>query len=84
MEKEYEIGGKKIVLKSLTVREGSKYLFDLADEGKRNEAIEAIIDKTLEKSGLSDLMNSPEFVLGDLSKLATAVLELNGLSKDAE
>lgn len=77
-ESEYEIAGRKIVLKALTVREGAKFVFDISEDAKRADAVIALIDATLKKSGVEN-----DFPLGSIGELSKAVLNVNGLDKNA-
>lgn len=76
MEKEFDINGRTIVLKSLTVEEGVEDAFGLADESTQAKAIKNLVAKTLKKSGL-DISG---FELRDFIPLSQAVSELNGLN----
>ena len=79
-EKEYEIGGEKIVLKPLTVDEGIDIVLEMSDDEKRQTAVRKLIVETLKKNGKT----LKDFSMKQFTDLAEAVLDVNGLNKDKD
>ena len=76
--KEVEIGGEKITLHPLTVK-NIDILMDMGDDSKRSDATRRLIIKTLEKTFPDEKDKIEDFSIEFFQDLITGILEVNNI-----